>query len=102
LGCAANKGGKYYTGKLNKDVILTYNRRNGLRETAYKLRRALLESNVKEKCDICGIISYWNDKPLVLQIDHKDGNPLNNRLENLRFLCPNCHSQTSNWGRKIK
>ena len=44
---------------------------------------------------------HWKDKPLTLQIDHihgRDGTDKQDRLENLRYLCPNCHSQTSNWG----
>jgi hypothetical protein len=43
----------------------------------------------------------WNKKPLSLHVDHKDGNTFNNKSKNLRFLCPNCHSQTANYsGRK--
>ena len=42
----------------------------------------------------------YNGKPLTLQLDHIDGNPINNNLENLRFLCPNCHSQTDTFAGK--
>lgn len=59
------------------------------------LKTKLLEGKCKEyKCEMCGIGPEWNNKPLVLQLDHIDGNPLNNQLENLRFVCPICHSQT--------
>ena len=45
-------------------------------------------------CGICGLGPEWNGMVLVLQIDHINGDSTDSRLENLRFLCPNCHSQT--------
>jgi 5-methylcytosine-specific restriction endonuclease McrA len=48
-------------------------------------------------CAICGI-SDWQGKPLTLQIDHINGKRLDYRIENLRLLCPNCHSQTETFG----
>lgn len=51
-------------------------------------------------CSACGIGNQWNDLPLTLQIDHVNGDPTDHRIENLRLLCPNCHSQTSTFGRK--
>ena len=48
------------------------------------------------KCECCGI-SEWMGKPITLEIHHIDGNKKNNSLDNLQILCPNCHSQTSNW-----
>jgi Zn finger protein HypA/HybF involved in hydrogenase expression len=55
----------------------------------------------KNKCNKCGINS-WNDKPITLELEHKDGNNQNNKRENLECLCPNCHSQTSTWRGKNK
>jgi len=64
------------------------------------LRNKLIKENIIEyKCKECGIID-WNNNPLSLQLDHINGKRKDNRLENLRFLCPNCHSQTSTWGNK--
>lgn len=62
-----------------------------------KLLNKLVENNIKEyKCEECGISEY-NGKPLRLELHHKDGNKMNNKLENLEMLCPNCHSQTDNF-----
>ena len=53
-----------------------------------------------EFCSECRQPSIWNNKPLTLQLDHIDGNSDNNHLSNLRLLCPNCHTQTENFGSK--
>lgn len=102
LGNAANRGKTHKGGpeKLSADQVLVNNRINGRREASHKLRRALIESGIKEECAICSIGLEWNEKKLVLQVDHIDGNFLNNSKDNLRFLCPNCHSQTSTFGSK--
>jgi hypothetical protein len=51
-------------------------------------------------CYNCGLLPTWNGQNLVLQLEHKDGNSINNKLNNLCFLCPNCHSQTSTYAGK--
>lgn len=54
-------------------------------------------------CKECGQPPKWNDKPLVLNFDHTDGDNRNHSPSNLRWLCPNCHSQTDTFcGRNIK
>ena len=53
------------------------------------------------KCEVCGI-SEWQGVPISLQLDHIDGNSDNNHKDNLRLLCPNCHSQTDTFGAKNK
>lgn len=67
------------------------------RAPAYQLRRALLEIGVAYECALAPDHLAWMGHELVLQIDHIDGDWLNNLRENLRFLCPNCHSQTENY-----
>lgn len=62
------------------------------------LRRYIIKNNlIPYKCAICGCIE-WQGKTLSLELDHINGINNDNRLENLRFLCPNCHSQTSTYG----
>ena len=64
------------------------------------LRRALLEVGVPAQCEECQTTESWMGRRLVLHIDHADGNAWNNELSNLRFLCPNCHSQTPTYCRQ--
>jgi hypothetical protein len=52
------------------------------------------------ECKECKNQGFWGEKKLVLQLDHKNGDNTDNRLENLRFLCPNCHSQTDTFCRR--
>lgn len=76
--------------------ISEYLRNDSLCRTSY-IKKIILKNNLLEyKCEQCGI-TQWNDKPLSLELHHKDGNNTNNDLSNLCFLCPNCHSQTENY-----
>lgn len=63
------------------------------------LRPILLEWQ-NNKCAICGMEPYWNDKPIVFDIDHIDGDSSNYNKRNLRAVCPNCHRQTETFGGK--
>ena len=53
-----------------------------------------------EACVECGVGKIWNGKPITLHVDHIDGNSDNNVIQNLRLMCPNCHSQTETYGSK--
>jgi hypothetical protein len=67
----------------------------------YKRRRVIIEQD--NKCFSCGL-DKWLNSPITLEVDHTDGNTQNNDRDNLRALCPNCHSLTDTFrGRnKIK
>ena len=66
---------------------------------AYQLKAGLLAIGRSYQCEHCKITDSWNGKELKLQIDHINRDRKNCLEHNLRFLCPNCHSQTETYGR---
>lgn len=70
--------------------------------STYQLKKKLINNNILEnKCKICGI-NEWHGQKLVLVLDHINGIHNDNRIENLRFLCPNCNSLTDTFCGKNK
>ncbi|WCN01553.1 HNH endonuclease signature motif containing protein [Streptomyces sp. M92] len=67
-----------------------------------RLKRAMRELGMEERCALCGIEAAWLGEPLPLEVDHVDGNWRNNRIANLRMLCPNCHSTTDTYRGRSK
>ena len=65
----------------------------GLVHKRDRLKRYIIE-RLGEVCSECGQKPEWNNKPLVLQLDHIDGDSDNNFPSNIRLVCPNCHTQT--------
>jgi hypothetical protein len=73
--------------------LLSDPRRNRKHVKARLIRAGLLTNS----CQSCGL-SSWRGEPLNVHLDHVNGVKTDNRLENLRMLCPNCHSQTPTYG----
>ena len=70
--------------------------------SSHGLKKRLITEGLKEhKCECCGI-TEWNGKLAPIELDHINGNHHDNRLENLRILCPNCHAQTDTYRGKNK
>jgi 5-methylcytosine-specific restriction endonuclease McrA len=74
----------------------------GRRRSRFHLKNRLLAERLKQPCcEECGI-GEWHGRSLALELHHINGDGLDNRLENLLLLCPNCHSQTDSWGGRNK
>jgi hypothetical protein len=97
-GQGSNRGESHKGGKRKKPFEeLLVKRDTGRREHSYVLRRALLESGRPYQCSQCDVGGTWNGKPIMLQVNHLNCDWLDDRISNLEFLCPNCHSQTDGW-----
>jgi hypothetical protein len=99
-GQAWNKG-KILGPKKPVEELLVIDRKHPYQ--SFKLKNRLLQEGIKiHQCECCGI-AEWQGKPTPLELDHINGINYDNRLENLRLLCPNCHAQTDTYrGRNKK
>jgi hypothetical protein len=69
--------------------------KNGKNVKSDTIKNYIVKNNIVEnKCSICNLEPMWNGKKLTLQLDHINGDHYDNRVENLRLICPNCHTQT--------
>ena len=97
-------GQSYLKGKTheyNKKPINYYLKENSHIQS-FKLKNRLLDEGLKKhECEVCGI-TEWMGKPTPIELDHINGKNTDNRLENLRMLCPNCHAQTDTYRGKNK
>ncbi|WP_431987858.1 HNH endonuclease [Streptomyces parvulus] len=98
LGQAHQRGGPGTTAlRPPEDILLKH---HGQRRTKTALlRRALRAVGVPDRCADCGTEPEWLGRPMTLEIDHINGDWSDDRQENLRLLCPNCHASTDTWCR---
>ncbi|MFJ2906715.1 HNH endonuclease [Streptomyces sp. NPDC091279] len=82
------------------DRVLVVLPDHAARTNRTRLHRALSEIGVPYACSNCGNEGEWLGQPITLQIDHVNGEWRDNRRENLRYLCPNCHALTETWCRR--
>ncbi|GAA1526407.1 hypothetical protein GCM10009730_38750 [Streptomyces albidochromogenes] len=85
-----------------QEVLTQQDPTNARREQSGRLKRAMLDLGTPDSCALCGTEPVWRGHPLPLEVDHIDGNWRNNCLDNLRLLCPNCHSATDSYRGRSK
>lgn len=91
---------KRQTGGARNSHEIEFYLQKGSAISSYKLKNKLLKEGIKEyKCESCGN-TEWLGKPIKLELHHINGDNTDNRIENLQFLCPNCHAYTDNFGGK--
>lgn len=99
-GTPTRRRNKYCTECIDKNEHIR--RHRSLSEAKdVRSRKAIILRIRGNKCENCGV-QLWDNKPLVMDLHHIDGNADNNNESNLKLLCPNCHSQTSSYKSKNK
>lgn len=94
--------GKTSSRKLVSSDIFVMGHKMDRRRKPHLLHRAMQEAGTPYLCGECGMLPVWQGLSITFQIDHRDGQYWNNTQDNLRYLCPNCHSQTLTWGSRNK
>ncbi|MFC9298946.1 HNH endonuclease [Streptomyces sp. NPDC057011] len=94
--------GRPKTRRTPDSVLVRQDNARARRTPGEHLKLALAAHGVPEQCQMCGIEPTWQGYPLPLEVDHIDGDWRNNQPDNLRLLCPNCHSTTDTYRGRAK
>lgn len=93
-----NSGKIYLQQRISKECALNKIFIENSYTSKNTVKKLIKRYNLKKYiCSECNLTNNWNDKPLSLQLDHINGINNDNRVENLRWMCPNCHSQTETY-----
>ncbi|MFD0257393.1 HNH endonuclease [Kitasatospora indigofera] len=93
----AHNRGKKFPSKFRPEEILVRRAEGLKRLPGSRIRQALSELGRAEVCEGCGIGPEWQGRQLTLEVDHISGDWSDNRAENVRLLCPNCHATTDTY-----
>ncbi|MER5482775.1 HNH endonuclease signature motif containing protein [Streptomyces sp. NPDC002812] len=92
-----SRAGRPKVRRTPESILIRQDDAHARRMQSEHLKSALASLGVPEQCAMCGIEPTWQGYPLPLEVDHIDGDWRNNQQDNLRLVCPNCHSTTDTY-----
>ncbi|MEW1909698.1 HNH endonuclease signature motif containing protein [Kitasatospora sp. NPDC085895] len=93
----AHNRGRRSGRRLRPEQVLVQRPADAKRLPGVRIRQALLETGLPDECSGCGTGPVWHGKPMTLEVDHINGDWSDNRPDNVRLLCPNCHATTDTY-----